>query len=104
MKTIDLRLEQDCQWRSLLSRKYSPEEKLIDQVSSILSEVRRRGDQALIDFARRFDRVDFAPPELAVSASEIQTAAGLVKTDLLNALKAAKKNVQEFASRSLRAD
>jgi histidinol dehydrogenase len=66
--------------------------------------VRRRGDQALIDFARRFDRVDFAPPELAVSASEIQTAAGLVKTDLLDALKAAKKNVQEFASRSLRAD
>ncbi len=102
MKTFDLRLEQDCQWRSLLSRRYSPEEKLVNQVSSILSEVRQRGDQALIDLARRFDHVDFVPQELAVSASEIQTAASLVKADLFDALKAAKKNVQEFASRSLR--
>ena len=104
MKVIDLRAEQTRQWRSLLCRKYTPEEKLINQVSTILSEVRHRGDQALIEFARRFDSVDFTPPELAVSEAETQVAAGLVKPELVDALESARANVQAFASRGLRAD
>jgi histidinol dehydrogenase len=104
MKVIDLRAEQTRQWRSLLCRKYAPEEKLINQVSTILSEVRQRGDQALIEFARRFDSVEFTPPELAVSEAETQVAAGLVKPELVDALESARTNVQAFASRGLRAD
>ena len=104
MKVIDLRAEQTRQWRSLLCRKYTPEEKLINQVSTILSEVRHRGDEALIEFARRFDSVEFTPPELAVSEAESQVAAGLVKSELVDALEAARANVQAFASRGLRAD
>jgi histidinol dehydrogenase len=104
MKVIDLRAEQPRQWRSLLCRKYTPEEKLINQVSTILSEVRHRGDEALIEFARRFDSVEFTPPELAVSEAESLVAAGLVKSELVNALESARANVQAFASRGLRAD
>jgi histidinol dehydrogenase len=104
MKVIDLRAEQTRQWRSLLCRKYTPEEKLINQVSTILSEVRHRGDEALIEFARRFDSVEFTPPELAVSEAESQVAAGLVKSELVDALESARANVQAFASRGLRAD
>ena len=104
MKVIDLRTEQTRQWRSLLCRKYTPEEKLINQVSTILSEVRHRGDEALIEFARRFDSVEFTPPELAVSEAETKVAAGLVKPELVDALESARTNVQAFASRGLRAD
>jgi histidinol dehydrogenase len=104
MKVIDLRAEEPRQWRSLLCRKYTPKEKLINQVSTILSEVRHRGDEALIEFARRFDSVEFTPPELAVSEAEIQVAAGLVKPELVAALESARANVQAFASRGLRAD
>ena len=104
MKVIDLRAEQTRQWRSLLCRKYTPEEKLINQVSTILSEVRHRGDEALIEFARRFDSVEFTPPELAVSEAETKVAAGLVKPELVDALESARTNVQAFASRGLRAD
>jgi histidinol dehydrogenase len=104
MKVIDLRAEQTRQWRSLLCRKYTPEEKLINQVSTILSEVRHRGDEARIEFARRFDSVEFTPPELAVSEAETEVAAGLVKPELVDALESARTNVQAFASRSLRAD
>ena len=104
MKVIDLRAEQTRQWRSLLCRKYTPEDKLIHQVSTILSEVRHRGDEALIEFARRFDSVEFTPPELAVSEAETKVAAGLVKPELVDALESARTNVQAFASRGLRAD
>jgi histidinol dehydrogenase len=102
MKFIDLRDDQTSQWRSLLCRRYAPDEKLISQVSAILAEVRQRGDQALVEFARQFDHVDFTPQDLTVREPEIQSATALVKPELLDALKSAHANVQEFASRSLR--
>ena len=104
MKVIDLRAEQNCQWRSLLYRKYNPDEKLISLVANIIAEVRQRGDRALIEFAQRFDHVDFTSQELTVSEHEIDTATGLVKPGLVDALEASHANVQGFASRSLRAD
>jgi len=104
MKVIDLRTEPASQWRRLLCRRYMPDEKLIRLVSTILSEVRQQGDHALIEFARRFDHVDFTSQDLTVSAPEIQTATGLVKPDLIDALEAAHANVLSFASRSLRVD
>jgi histidinol dehydrogenase len=102
MKFFDLRDDQTSQWRSLLCRRYAPDEKLISQVSAILAEVRQRGDQALVEFARQFDHVDFTPQDLTVREPEIQTATGLVKPELLDALASARANVQEFASRGLR--
>lgn len=104
MKVIDLRAKEPNQWQSLLCRRYTPNEKLVDQVSTILSEVRQRGDGALIGFARQFDRVDFTPADLMVSEPEIQTATGLVKPELVKALESARANVQAFASRGLRKD
>src|ERR1700730_9067852 len=74
MKVIDLRAKKTSQWKSLLCRRYTPNEKLVAQVSTILSEVRQRGDGALIGFARQFDRVDFTPADLIVSEPEIQAA------------------------------
>jgi histidinol dehydrogenase len=104
MKVIDLRAEQTRRWRSVLCRRYTPEEKLINQVSTILAEVRQRGDQALVEFARRFDRVDFIPSELRISEPEIRLAADLVKPELVDALESARANVQAFATRGLRVD
>src|ERR1700722_2187228 len=104
MKFIDLREDQTAQWRSLLCRRYTPDERLINQVSTILSEVRQRGDQALIEFARRFDHVDLSRQDLTVRDLEIRTAADQVKPELLNALVSSKANVREFAVRSLRTD
>ncbi len=104
MKVIDLRAQQSGQWHSLLCRRYAPNEKLIGEVSTILSEVRQRGDHALIEFARRFDRVDLTPLDLVVSKSEIRIAAGLLKPELVRALEGARANVQAFASRGLRTD
>ena len=94
MKVIDLRAQEAGQWRNLLSRRYTPDPELISQVSTILSEVRQRGDQALIEFARKFDRADFTPQELTVSKDEVQAATGLVKPALFQALEAARANVR----------
>jgi histidinol dehydrogenase len=104
MKVIDLRAEQNPSYIHQLSRKYTPDENLVSQVAAVLSDVRHRGDLALIDYARRFDHAAFTPQELAVSELEIETATHNVKPELIEALKAAHLNVREFASRSLRTD
>ncbi len=104
MKIIDLRADQTSEWRSLLCRRYTPDEKLISQVAAILSEVRKRGDHALIEYAQRFDHVDFTPRDFAISESELRTASGFVTSELLEALAEAHANVSEFAARSLRVD
>jgi histidinol dehydrogenase len=104
MKVIDLHDDQTGQWKSLLSRRYRPEAKLASQVSTILSEVEVRGDEALIEFTRRFDQADLSPGELAVTEAEIKTASRLLKPDLINALQAAHTNVRDFAFQGLRTD
>jgi histidinol dehydrogenase len=104
MKVIDLRDERPSQWRNLLCRRYTPEENLIGQVSTILAEVRLHGDQALIKFAEQFDHVELTSHELRVSEQEMQTAATSVKAELVDALKSAHSNVSEFASHGLRTD
>ena len=104
MKVIDLRDDQAGQWKSLFSRRYAPEAKVVSQVSAILSEVQLRGDLALVEYTRRFDHADLSPQELAVTEAEIETAAGLIKPELVDALQASHRNVQDFAFRSLRGD
>jgi histidinol dehydrogenase len=104
MKVIDLRAEQDPSCIRQFSRKYTPDEDLVNRVASIISDVRHRGDLALIDYAKRFDRAEFTSGELAVSKLEIQTATHNVKPELIDALQAAHSNVREFAFRSMRTD
>ena len=102
MKVIDLRAEQNPSSILQLSRKYTPDENLVSQVSAILSDVRHRGDLALIEYAMRFDHAEFTPQELTVSELEVETATHNVKPELIDALETAHLNVSEFASRSLR--
>jgi histidinol dehydrogenase len=104
MKVIDLRDDQAGQWKSLLSRRYTPDAKLVTQVSTILSEVRLRGDRALAEFSQRFDHADLSPQELAVTQTEIETVTALVNPELVDALQAAYANVRDFALRSVRSD
>ena len=104
MKVIDLRDVQAGNWKRLLSRRYAPEEKLASQVSAILSEVQLRGDEALIEYTRRFDHADLSPQGLVVTQAEIETAARLTKTELTDALQASHRNVTDFALKGIRTD
>ena len=80
MKVIDLHEDQTGQWKSLLSRRYTPEAKLVTQVSTILSEVQLRGDQALVEFAQRFDHADLTAAGTGGHRSRNADRAGVDKT------------------------
>lgn len=84
------------EWPSLMRRPVSDRTALYGTVSAILDEVRRRGDEAVKDYTRRFDGVE--PASLPVSAADIQAAAAQVPDSLKKAVVRAKQNIEAFHS------
>jgi histidinol dehydrogenase len=104
MKLIDLNSGADTMQAPEMNRRYTPDDRLIQQVRDILDQVRLRGDEAILRLVERFDHTVFSQKELKVDQSEISSATQHLDTELRDALQAAKHNVQEFASKSRRTD
>jgi len=75
---------------------------LISQVSSILDEVRRRGDDALVEYTARFDGVQLQPSELRFNKVSLEAAASAVDPKVLHAIRRAIQNIREFHQRQLK--
>lgn len=73
---------------------FDPE--LMKAVGSIVDDVRRRGDEALIEYTERFDGVKLTPAELRIDEQTLHTAADRVDRDVLTALREAIANVRTF--------
>src|SRR2546427_2065334 len=69
---------------------------LMNQVGSIIDDVRRRGDAALIDYAAQFDGCVMQAFELRISEEELRRIASSVDTNVLEALSEAISNVRRF--------
>lgn len=67
-----------------------------DGVAAILADVRARGDAALSDYARRFDRIDIAPEALEVSAEEFDAADAALDPTLKAAIRESVARIDAF--------
>lgn len=76
-------------------------EQIAHSVQTILGDVRKHGDAALLRYARRFDGAKLTARTLRVSPSEIQKALRSAKAPALKALKAAHNAVRDFNRRTL---
>ncbi|HEV2147883.1 MAG TPA: histidinol dehydrogenase [Longimicrobiaceae bacterium] len=86
--------------RELASAASTDDPELRDSVAAILRGVAERGDAALLDYTRRFDRVEAASvAELRVGADELERAAASVEPALLESLRRAAANVRRFHER-----
>ena len=84
------------QWQQLMTRAVLNTDELQTVVGDIVAEVKSRGDEALRDYARRFDGVELA--DLRVSEAEIAEAAQLVSEELKQAIATAAANIERFHS------
>lgn len=80
-------------WAELLKRPSQDFATVKDVVQAILADVKQRGDAALIDYTKRFDKIELN--HLFVDAEEWKTAAG-IDDDLKEAIQLAIKNVRTF--------
>ncbi len=94
MKLYDIRQSEPAELEHLCRRQTGNMESALQVARRILSEVRHRGEEALREYTRTFDRVELK--ELAVSQDEIATAVSRLSDELLSAMKQAADNIEQF--------
>ena len=65
-------------------------------VRAIIADVASRGDRALIELSKKFDRIDLEKVGLRVSAAEIDAAAKACDPKALDALKLARERIEAY--------
>lgn len=70
-----------------------------DQVAAIIADVRARGDKALIDLSRTFDRVDLEALGIRVTDAEIDAALASIPAETREALEFAKARIERHHAR-----
>jgi len=85
----------------LAARSVALDSDLLARVASIIDDVRMRGDEALIEYTRRFDGVELKPSELRVSEDVLRGSAAKVDKGTLAALRVAIENVRAFHERQV---
>lgn len=68
-------------------------------VAPILGAIQKRGDEAVLEYARKFDQLD--GNSFRVPSSESDAAEARVSADFLGALETASTNIREYAKRQL---
>src|SRR5689334_16264380 len=87
------------EWKQILQRPAIDQTSLIPSVQAIIKEVKSRGDQALIEFIEKFDKVKIN--ELLVSEKEIVEVESLIPKKLQDAIDTAYKNITKFHKKQL---
>lgn len=92
MKVI--RYPERAEWTSLLERPHIDMTALYATVNTVLTDVRTRGDRAVLDYEDKFDRVSLS--SLQVTEAEMEAAEQLVPEELKDALRQAERNIATF--------
>ena len=84
---------------SLLAMKRESSPDVDETVRAIIEDVVARGDEALIDYSKRFDRIDLAATGIAVSREEVAAAEANCSSEQLAALDLALERITAFHER-----
>lgn len=96
MKTISTTSQE---WHQLCNRQLTRRRRVEQSVRNIVDAVHRYGDEALLRYTRRFDKVRLSPKQLQVTEAEISGAFQHLDPKFALRLKGAIQNVQAFYSR-----
>jgi histidinol dehydrogenase len=88
--------------QELLARDFSFDAALLKKVQEIVLQVASKGDQALIDFTKRFDGAVLSPNNLLVGKSEIEQAVSKVDSKFKQALRLAYQRIRNYHQRQLK--
>lgn len=70
-------------------------------VTDIINDIRTRGDDALLEYTRKFDSPNMTLDQLKVTADELQAAYGQVDSGIMESITLAKNRIQTFHEREM---
>ncbi|MEM2145143.1 MAG: histidinol dehydrogenase, partial [Candidatus Jordarchaeaceae archaeon] len=82
--------------QAIINRNNLDLEEIFPSVQSIVEDVKRRKDEAIIYYTSKFDRVNLSKEKLRVSEDEISSAYQNLSESLLKAIKKSITNIQKF--------
>ena len=91
-------------FRAFLDTKREASADVEQAVRAIIGDVAARGDAALIELTRKFDRVDLGATGLRVTPAELDAAAASCNPAALDALKLARDRIESYHRRQLPKD
>lgn len=86
----------------IYNRQFLRSKRIEEKVRRILEDVRTSGDEAVIKYTRKFDKVKLSPKQLKVSQIEISGAYQNITPNFVSNLKIIIENVNRFYRRSIR--
>ena len=94
----------DTGFEDLLAAKREAAVDVNDAVAAIIADVRERGDAALVEYTRRFDRFDISADTLRISVAEIDDAVAASDEKVIDALKLARDRIEAYHRRQVPGD
>jgi histidinol dehydrogenase len=91
-------------FRAFLGAKREVAEDVEQAVRAIIADVAARGDRALIELTKKFDRLDLAQAGIRVAAADIEAAAAQCDPAALDALSLARDRIEAYHRRQKPAD
>ena len=91
-------------FRAFLDTKREASADVEQAVRAIIADVAERGDAALIELTKRFDRVDLSATGVRVTQAELEAASAACDPAALDALKLARDRIESYHRRQLPQD
>lgn len=94
MKTFLAKSLSDKKLLQLFTRPAGDDENIAESVESILREIKKNGDKAVVNFAKNYDGL--VGSKLLISKSEVEKSAKLISPELKKAIDIAARNIRNF--------
>ncbi|MGE0212620.1 MAG: histidinol dehydrogenase [Parvibaculaceae bacterium] len=94
----------EARFQAFLGARRGQSEDVTRAVAAIIADVRARGDEALIEYTRRFDRFPLVANRLRIGAQEIEAALKACDRTVLSALKLAAERIEAYHGRQRPSD
>jgi len=96
IKTVDLATFKEDFLQNLKNRGLITFDAIKNEVQDILEGIKQKGDLKLIQYEKKFDKVDISGKEIRVTSEEIEDAYNQVSSDALEAIRQIIKNITVF--------
>lgn len=97
IKLIDIRKDKDNSlYKRLTARSQMELGNVLETVGAVVNDVRQNGDEAVLKYTKKFDKVEFGPQTMKVTGDEIAEAYGKIDAGLIEVIRRAKRNIEDF--------
>ncbi len=90
------------EFEKLCNRYNNRKKRITDSVGKIIEDVRVNGDDALIKYTRKFDKIKLVPKQFKVTESETSAAYQDIDSEFINELKDIIENVTKFHKKQIK--